>query len=909
MIDGRRVWLVSGRIPYARLPREIWGDRIHAAKLAGLNTIETPVFWNRHEARPGRFDFAGDNDLRHFIDRIGKAGMYCILSIGPFIDSAWDFGGLPAWLRENSQAPLRTTGGPFLEACSRFITAVADQVRGWQVTAPGTGGPILLLQCESEWTCGLETLGNSYLGELTRYIREAGLSVPIVNSNNLWQGVEGQIDGWSGSDDLLATMRQLTTVRPTQPRVVIDLPLARPTIWGKEAPPAIEPWAAQRRLAEVLAGGGQFNLSTFCGGTNFGFFAARTPDAPDAFATTSAENGAVITAAGLHGPSYNAVRRIAHFASRFGRLFSNLDPAYQPVGVKPADPDSDEAAGKKTKSGSLPAATSVIHSFGPQGGVCFVFGDPAGLDKRPVTLLLPDGSAVPVPFGEQSLTWCLFNTNISPRGRLDYANVCALGSVGQTLVCFGPTGATAILSVNGSPIETEIPEGMTPVILEHEGLTIVIISEAAADATFFTDDAVYFGVSGLTPEGMPLPLAGVKTATRVGADGKHKVFAPEPAARTRSNEKPAFGPWSMASMTDYADGTSARYAAIDGPADLTALGSPSGYGWYRLAFKGDAARRARLVFPFAGDRLQLFSDGKPAALVGVGPGAQQGASIALHKGPQNLVILAENFGRFSGGANLGEGKGLFGDIYEAEEIKPGKPKIVTSAPINVLEFRSPLWELSEGDTTAPDRLTWTLQHRRHTPIVVHIDQPPAAALLVLNDKPFAYIDRSGPTQIFLPEDQLTRGNNVIQLALVATGTIDDQLKALASSVTFSDAAESLTAKAEMSFAKWEAPASSAYSAKHTAKPTGPTWWRSSFTLEKPDPAPMYLSLEGMTKGQAYINGKHLGRYFVATEDGKPVPPQTHYLIPTSWLKTGEPNDVVLFDEHGGSPSHVRLKHA
>ncbi len=93
MIDGRRVWLVSGRIPYARLPRETWGDRIHAAKLAGLNTIETPVFWNRHEARPGRFDFTGDNDLRHFIDRIGKAGMYCILSMGPFIDLSWEFGG------------------------------------------------------------------------------------------------------------------------------------------------------------------------------------------------------------------------------------------------------------------------------------------------------------------------------------------------------------------------------------------------------------------------------------------------------------------------------------------------------------------------------------------------------------------------------------------------------------------------------------------------------------------------------------------------------------------------------------------------------------------------------------------------------------------------------------------------
>jgi hypothetical protein len=903
MIDGRRVWLASGRVPYARLPRETWGERIHAAKLAGLNTIETPVFWSRHEARPGRFDFTGDNDLRHFIDRIGKAGMYCILSIGPFIDSAWDFGGLPPWLRESGQPPLRTAGGPFLEACSRFITAVADQVRGWQVTAPGTGGPIVLIQCESEWTCGLDTLGNTYLGELTRYIREAGLSVPIVNSNNLWQGVEGQIDGWSGSDDLLATMRQLTAVRPTQPRMVIDLPLARPAVWGKEPEAGMSAWAAQRRLAEVLSGGGQFNISTFCGGTNFAFSAGRLSDGVDAFATTAADHGAVITSAGAHGPAHAAVRRIAHLASRFGKVFANLDPSYQPVGVKPGEPDGEDGARKGKPS--LPAAVSVVHAYGQQGGVAFVFGDPSGQDKRPITLLLPDGSAVPVPLGEQSLVWCLFNTNISPRSRLDYANVCALGAIGQTLVCFGPSGGAAMLSVNGSPVEAAVPEGLTPVILEHEGLSIVIVSEQGADATFFADDAVYVGVAGLTPEGAPIAMNGLKSAVRIGADGTHKTISPESAPRHRAGEKPALGAWSAAPMADYADGTSARYAVIDGPADLTALGSPYGYGWYRLTFKGDAARRARLIFPFAGDRLHLFMDGKPVGLVGVGPGAEADANIAFHKGQQQLVILAENFGRFSGGTNLGEGKGLFGDIFEASVLKPGKPKMVTSTPIEVLPFRAPLWEVSEGDATSPDRLTWTIQHRKHTPLVMHIARPPAQALLVVNDKPLAYLDRSGPSQIVLTEENLARGNNVIQLAPMPHVTEED-LREVAASVSFYEVEGSFSADAEMAFAKWEPPAAASYHSRHAKGHTGPTWWRSSFTLDKPVGA-LHLILEGMTKGQAYINGKHLGRYFVGTADGKPVPPQHDYLIPGSWLKAGEANEVALFDEHGGNPAQVRLK--
>src|SRR6185295_2978823 len=124
MLDGRRIWLVSGSIPYARIPHESWADRIHAAKLAGLNAIETSVFWNRHEPRPNHFDFKGDNDLRRFVQLCGQAGMYCILRIGPFIGQDWDFGGLPAWLMSVKNVKFRAMSGPFLEACSRYISAV-----------------------------------------------------------------------------------------------------------------------------------------------------------------------------------------------------------------------------------------------------------------------------------------------------------------------------------------------------------------------------------------------------------------------------------------------------------------------------------------------------------------------------------------------------------------------------------------------------------------------------------------------------------------------------------------------------------------------------------------------------------------------------------------------------------------
>ena len=159
MIDGRRVLIVGGSIHYARVPRDSWADVIHQAKLAGLNTIETPVFWSLHEPRPGSFDFDGELELRHFIKLVGEAGMWCILRPGPFVDSAWDMGGLPGWLREVPDIAFRTSNQPFLEASGKYLSALATHLKGLQITSGGANSPILLVQNEAGWNCGDHTLG------------------------------------------------------------------------------------------------------------------------------------------------------------------------------------------------------------------------------------------------------------------------------------------------------------------------------------------------------------------------------------------------------------------------------------------------------------------------------------------------------------------------------------------------------------------------------------------------------------------------------------------------------------------------------------------------------------------------------------------------------------------------------
>lgn len=910
LLDGRRLWLASGSISYSRVPRESWRDRVHAAKSAGLNCVDVPVFWNRHEPRAGKFDFKGDNDLRHFIEIIGHAGMYAILRIGPFVGEGWDMGGLPAWLTDNANLKLRTGNNAFLEACSRFINAIADQVKDKQVTSTGGGGPLFLIQCESEWTCGSPQAANEYLGELNRYFRESGLNIPVVNANNLWQSVEGEIETWTGTEEMLAAMRQFTIVKAETPRIVSGFSVGTDLCWGKEEPKPLGRWAIQRRLAEVLAGGAQFNIRPFVGGTNPGFFAGRSPESADAFVAPRADHGAMVTESGAPGVAYNAVRRVAHFASRFGRVLANMDPMYKPVVIDPSASGASHS-GRRAKATPDPRHCSVVHGVGPQGSVAFVFSEneeEGEATVRTFPLLLPDGSTLPVTLAQQSVGWCLFNVIVSGRATLDYCNINAFASVGQVFVAFGPSGSRAMLSVNGSPIEVGVPSGAAPTVITHEGLTVVAVSEQVIDHTFVTDHAVFVGVAGLGADGSPIALPGEKSCTRIGEDGKvtKVTFEVPKVAAPAVAEKVGLSAWTRASCSDYCDGSSARFAMINGPMDLSSLGCPSGYGWYKISLKSKAASKVHVSAPDSGDRLHAFVDGEPIGVMGMGPGATDSWTISLKKAPQSLVVLAENLGRFAGGTHLGERKGLYGHVWELSPLKVAKPKLVRSEPMDILSLMSPVWEVREGDATLPDRLTWTI-NKRKSAIVVHITDLGARAFLLVNEKVVALIDRGGPRRVLVPQDQLQRAHNEIQLAFLGDADASPASEDMGEAISFSDAGNCITEDASFAFAKWEAPAESAYEAVTAkgAKATGPTWWRSTFKIGTGH-APLYLEANGLTKGQIYINGVHISRYFVATDAGKAVPPQDRYFIPDSRLHHGRENVLVIFDEHGASPSRAKL---
>jgi beta-galactosidase len=269
-------------VEFARIPRSQWGARLRAARDAGLNCIETPVVWALHEPRPGVFKWDGEQDLVAFIKEIGALGMHAVLRVGPFVGGGWDMGGLPLWLLEPTGRRLRGTDPAYLGACARWLSTLASHVSDLQ--ASGTSrkrtGPVLLARLEHHWFCHHEPVGGAMFTELARYLREGGLTVPILNTNTLFQSVEGAIDGWSDGRELFAHMRQLCSVRPDQPRFAAGIHATGGIggVWAgaREVDPSSAATVLQRAMLEVLATGAQFNIEPFHAAPNWGFTGAKS---------------------------------------------------------------------------------------------------------------------------------------------------------------------------------------------------------------------------------------------------------------------------------------------------------------------------------------------------------------------------------------------------------------------------------------------------------------------------------------------------------------------------------------------------------------------------------------------------------------------------------------------------------
>nr|XP_029122288.1 beta-galactosidase 15 isoform X2 [Elaeis guineensis] len=109
-------------------------------------------------------------------------------------------------------------------------------------------------------------------------------------------------------------------------------------------------------------------------------------------------------------------------------------------------------------------------------------------------------------------------------------------------------------------------------------------------------------------------------------------------------------------------------------------------------------------------------------------------------------------------------------------------------------------------------------------------------------------------------------------------------------------------------------------------PSAFTWYKTTFDAPEGDD-PVALDLGSMGKGQAWVNGHSIGRYWslIAPETGCPkscnyrgaynenkcttncgLPTQSWYHIPRAWLQSSN-NLLVIFEETGGNPLKISLR--
>ncbi|CAN6337527.1 unnamed protein product [Urochloa humidicola] len=83
-----------------------------------------------------------------------------------------------------------------------------------------------------------------------------------------------------------------------------------------------------------------------------------------------------------------------------------------------------------------------------------------------------------------------------------------------------------------------------------------------------------------------------------------------------------------------------------------------------------------------------------------------------------------------------------------------------------------------------------------------------------------------------------------------------------------------------------------------------TWYKTTFTTPAGNDA-VTLNLSSMGKGEVWINGESIGRYWVSFKAPSGNPSQSLYHIPREFLNPQD-NILVLFEEMGGDPQQITV---
>ncbi|UJR28384.1 hypothetical protein I4U23_009625 [Adineta vaga] len=281
--DGEPFRYVSGSIHMYRMPREYWTDRLERMWAAGLNAIQTYVFWDQHEPVEGVYNFEDNNDLVAFIQLAQKIGFVVILRVGPYGCGEHEFGGLPWWLlRDLNNIQFRQMNSVYLNAVNQWMSVLLPKIRPLLYN---NGGAVISVQIENEYgsypACDHDYM--SYLRDIFREYLGENVVLFTVDGNGLGylkcgtvKGAYSTIDFGPGTNvnESFGFQRQYT---PNGPLINTEFYPGWLDLWGYEHS-TVATADIIRTLDQMLSIGVNVNFYMFYGGTNFGFTSGADPD-------------------------------------------------------------------------------------------------------------------------------------------------------------------------------------------------------------------------------------------------------------------------------------------------------------------------------------------------------------------------------------------------------------------------------------------------------------------------------------------------------------------------------------------------------------------------------------------------------------------------------------------------------
>jgi len=927
LIDGKRVFVASAGMEYARVPQALWADRLMRFKRAGFNCVECYTFWNYHEAQNGQFNFTGNANLDAYLKLAKSLGLYAIVRVGPYYCAEWDSGGYPVWLRNVPNLQVRTANAAFESAVTQWWDQLLPIVVNNQIDR---GGNVILVQLENEHPSGWGTdgLSDPYFQFLQSTALSAGLEVPYFFSGLNHSSDPAGSAPWSSADR-------------TSPWMTTEFWCDWYSEYGEIA---ADVSAKDYSTWKIIAyGGNGYNYYMGHGGTNFNYF-------NDDQTAASYDYGAAVGQAGDLRPEYYKFKRAAWFARSFQNILETSDNStgtYQNAATNTAI-----AVTARTSTSGLGTILFLANAGTTAQQTQVSFG---GTNyPKTGTMTVNPSEIMPVVAGY----------SVVPGVTLTVAPTRILGVTQQgattTMVIYGQAGSPAELYFS-VPTGTTISSGGPALALNGNSITlqttypstgasdysfqtgsqkvrILVVSDTLADDTWFVDVGIqnyvvvgpqyvgnatvtngYLQVAAETPYQNavtnPIALYGPgdtpMTMSAVTSPGSHPTSAALTSWQTMTASAQAAPSYS----------TTSWLSSSTGPQQMGADNDVTADAWYRTTVTAPATATYTMYLSSVADRWTPFVDGTavPAANV-----VASQFTANLSAGSHTVAIFTAHNGRndlyaYIGAINTTYVKGISGSVSLASnpavgpvalanwEVMPTTSSAVGAAPPSPTASGWSSYTVGTDAFNGQPGYAWfqtTLPSNGSAAGEV-------AAFSSVDDNGWVYLNGTllatnqgwnVPFTANLTSAWNTGGQNVLTVLVQNTSGAGG----LDSAVTFT----AYTTFAAVN--NWQQQggagnpgATSGWAPlPNGASYTGPQFFESTFTASPPASVgtnPMWrVTTTGLTHGSVWVNGYNLGRY--------PGPTSAPGLyIPECWLNLGtNANTLVVYDEGGSVPTQVQV---